>query len=437
MVFLAALIMIGLYLLPVFIGFLPEPLRNALESIAGSIKTQVYAPDVKGVFEMRAKASGYSLCGEYTLKPGLNHVEIYGVTDKPLQCYYVFKLPEPRDSYVLYLPWAEFHARYLRDGDVGKMMYYSLEAYGSRQAPDVLRSPTFAPFSNKCNDTICSTQRYHSLFFGVTKTVRTPDNWYFSGAYEFVTQDGLMAFSVKPVEDGLPIRYYAVFHGIVYMKGEERGVLPPPEGYTGEGLFHIFEERVLYPQGLDGPSGDLFEYVYKHVVEHLEGLGYRYCGTYKITSGMKELDVKHIVEDLRRGEACYFIIESEEPFKWQVRPYEIYPVWSENLTRTSIRTPTTICESLGIEITPFRHYFIDAVLQSKPVEKPYSECWLAHEGNEWRGDRDEWPETEWSFVPSRRAVAIFYVRTEGEGVEHLKAIVELHLNIRAWGGEKP
>jgi hypothetical protein len=172
-------------------------------------------------------------------------------------------------------------------------------------------------------------------------------------------------------------------------------------------------------------------------VEHLESLGYRHCGTYKITSGMKELNVKHIVEDLRRGEACYFIIESEEPFKWQVRPYEIYPVWSENLTRTSIRTPTTICESLGFRITPFRHYFIDAVLQSKPVEKPYSRCWLAHEGFEWRGDRDEWPETEWSFEPSRRAVAIFYVRTEGEGMERLKAIVELHLNIRAWGGEKP
>jgi len=249
-VFLVALVMIGLYLLPTFIGFLPEPLRNALEGIAGSIKTQVYAPDVKGVFEMRAKASGYSLCGEYTLKPGLNHIEISGVTNKPLQCYYIFKLPEPRDSYILYLPWAEFHARYLRDGDVGKMMYYSLEAYGSRQAPDVLRSPTFAPFSNECNDTICSTQRYHSLFFGVTKTVTTPDNWYFSGAYEFVTQDGLMAFSVKPVEDGLPIKYCVVFHGTVYMKDEGKEVLPPPEGYTGWDLFHIFEEKVLIPQSL-------------------------------------------------------------------------------------------------------------------------------------------------------------------------------------------
>ncbi len=340
---------VSLYVAPSIISFLPEPLSKLFKEV----QLQP-AQSMLQVFYDLMKFHGYEKCGEYVLKLGINHVDIYGVTDKPMKCYYVFKLPEPRDQYVLYLPWGELWASYIRDEDSDKPFRFSFGSFGSIQMPDPRRGAALAPFYA---ETIGSVATFHDGFIshpylvhiGSTKDGKSPA---VGASYELITQDGLMVLALKPEEGAGPIRYWAVFHGIVYRKDEGKILMPTPiERYTFDEVKSAWK-YIRENMSVGGPAGDLAENAFKGALEHLESLGYRGCGRYSV-SGIpgENLNITYVIDDPYKGEACYFIIESNKT-AGLIYNSEIYPVISENMSRTELKNVKIYYR---LEVKPIRH----------------------------------------------------------------------------------
>jgi hypothetical protein len=411
-ILLIALAIIGYLLLPVFMDYLPEPLRKINEE---SYQAQLNRMEV---FKKIVDNFEYEKCGEYVLKPGINSIDVYGVTDKPLKCYYIFRRPEPKDEYIVYLPWGEAEMAYVREEDRGKTIYYNFDVFGSLQMPHIWVNPaTLTPFINKCKEKSGCGVGSFNIASGYRKSF-TKDGVHFTTFYELVSQDGLMAFSIKPESEGMPVRFWLAFHAIVYRRGEEKPILPPLEEHTVEELRSIYH-KWIDSVGWGGPSGDLLENAGKAVIEYVESIGYKYCGRYKASEG-SDLNLTYTVEDPYSGEACYVIVESEEPLAWK-HNIEIHPVWPENMSKTSIENARVY---LDWSLYPFRNVMFN-LLAGSPVPPAYSksdECELCGSfldvSEEWHGEY------------FRKALILFYFKAESQKRKDVEVVINMYFSFK-------
>jgi hypothetical protein len=410
-ILLIALAIIGYLLLPVFMDYLPEPLRKIGEE---SYQAQLNRMEV---FKKIVDNFGYEKCGEYVLKPGINSIDVYGVTDKPLKCYYIFRRPEPKDEYIVYLPWGEAEMAYVREEDRGKTIYYNFDVFGSLQMPHIWVNPTrLTPFIDKCEDRKSCGRASFNVASGYRKSF-IKDGVHFTNYYEFVSQDGLMVFTVKSESEGMPIRFWLTFHAILYRKGEEKPILPPLEKHSVEELKKIaskWESSV----SRGSPSGDLLENAGKVVIEYVENIRYKYCGRYKVSEG-SDLNLTYTVEDPYSGEACYVIVESEEPLAWK-HNIGVHSVWPGNMSKTSIENVRVY---LDWSLYPFRNVMFD-LLAGSPVPPAYSK---SDECESWGASisgSEEWGEY------FRKALILFYFKAESQRKKDVVVVINMYLSFK-------
>jgi hypothetical protein len=410
-IFLVAIAMVVYTILPAFREYLPGPLKEEVEERERREYENL-------LYQILVDRLGYKKCGEYTLKHGVNHIDIYGVTNKPLMCYYLFKLPEPKSEYVLYLPWGEHYETYEREEDLDKILYHTFYAHGVLQRPHYEVVPP-TPFIAECKGSCGGFDINYAS--GFRKSVYSKDGHVVSASYEFVSQDGIIIYAVKPEVEGMPIRYWLTFHGIVYRRGEEpTKILPQAEKHTREELREFFFPlRENMTRG--GPEGDTLGVVNEVVLKYVEGLGYSNCGTHKLVKDSSELNITHIIEDPYRGEACYILLESEKPVYWRA-DFKVYPVWSGNLSKMETRDAVIYW---ALEERPLRVIMFDLLGHHLPdflKEPAYSRSFTGS----WSGDSGITEELQ----QSKRSLILFYFKIESTERQDIKTIFSMHITFR-------
>ena len=409
-ILLIALAIIGYLLLPAFMDYLPEPLRKIGEE---SYQAQLNRMEV---FKKIMDNFGYEKCGEYVLRPGINSIDVYGVTDKLLKCYYIFRRPEPKDEYIVYLPWGEAKMAYVREEDRGKTIGYTFYVSGSLQMPHIWVNPVeLTPFINKCKEKDCGAS-YFNYASGYRESFKK-DGRHFTTFYELVSQDGLMAFSVEPESEGMPVRFWLVFHAVVYRKGEEKPILPPIEKYSAEELSRI-AYKWFESKSWSSPDGDILENAEKVAIEYVESIGYKYCGRYKVSEG-SDLNLTYTVKDPYSGEACYIIVESEEPLAWK-HNIGVHSVWPKNMSKTSIENVRVY---LDWSLNPFRRIMFD-LFAGSPVSPAYSK---SDECESWGASisgSEEWGEY------FRKALILFYFKAESQRKKDVVVVINMYFSFK-------
>jgi len=128
----------------------PEPAYQI--PIVGDIVRHIVLEEprsrVIGLLEGRL---GYKLCGEYQLKHGVNAIDLFFIRNDTFACYYLFKLPEPRERYKLYDGWVVMNLIPARPEDMNKTYYYGAGG-GTYKYPHIWVNPGgLAPFSIKAD----------------------------------------------------------------------------------------------------------------------------------------------------------------------------------------------------------------------------------------------------------------------------------------------
>jgi len=338
---------------------------------------------------------GYKLCGEYQLKYGVNAIDLLFIYNDTIACYYLFKLPEPRERYKLYDGWVVMNLIPARPEDMNKTYYYGLGG-GTYKYPHIWVNPGgLAPFSIKADKPLQG-----AMVFRAPRpfTVENVDAGH---------SDVYAAVSYKPEEPGMPLKVLIEVYATVLTVDEK---------------WDISYRKTPEYSDLGTLRGDISELTNRKARNLLEGLGYRLCGEYylKGESEIEELNITYVVERPYEGGACYFIVNLPD-YKPAIARYfwNMYPVSKTNMSRISIKNHNI---SRGEDYTNVRELFWIYFKSDPAIErmKPYSytefmKDWGGGDPEDFFKEVEKFREKpEWPEGYSLRYVVHFYFKASSD-----------------------
>jgi len=355
----------------------PEPAYQI--PIVGDIVRHIVLEEprsrVIGLLEGRL---GYKLCGEYQLKHGVNAIDLFFIRNDTFACYYLFKLPEPREKYKLYDAWVVIHLAPARPEDMDKTYYFGAGG-GTYEYPHVWVNPAvLVPFSYKTD----KPQTFLDKAPG--NTVEDVDAGH---------SDVYAAVSYKPEEPGMPIKVLIEVYATVLTVDEKWDI-----------SYRKTPEYTL----LGNLRDDISETLNREARHFLESLGYKFCGEYylKGESDTEELNITYVVDKPYEGEACYFVVNLPRPAMFK-EFWEKHPVNKTDLSRTHLENITLMSKE-GVRSVGelFWAYFDNSPIIEKLM--PYSHREFV-EG--WGGDCGS---GDWSGYYSFRYIVFFYFKVASD-----------------------
>ncbi|MEM1557889.1 MAG: hypothetical protein QXG12_04790 [Thermoproteota archaeon] len=340
--------LIGVLLISSVILTLTKPAQVSQIPIIGDIvKYQSLEEPRRRFIGLIEDRFGYKLCGEYQLKHGVNAIDLFFIRNDTFACYYLFKLPEPREKYKLYDAWVVINLAPARPEDMNKTYYFG-EGGGTYKYPHVWVNPgALAPFSLKADKPLQGGFEHRAPR---PFTVENVDAGH---------SDVYAAVSYKPEEPGMPIKVLIEIYATVLTVDEKWDI-----------SYHKTPEY----SDLGTPRGDISETLNREVRRFLESLGYEFCGEYNMRGELEieVLNITYIVDKPYEGKACYFIINLPD-YKPAIARYfwNGYPVSKTNMSKISVENHNI---NMGEGYTNVRDLFWIYFKSDPAIErmKPYS-----------------------------------------------------------------